>query len=70
MLTLRGMSSTVFTVRLDTECCKVMFAAKGHNCLPMVQGRLPAEQRRVAGPRPGGRFAAAGRRRSTPLGGG
>lgn len=84
MLTLRGISSTVFTVRLDTKCCNVMFAATGHNfryvvrrSLPMVsqpfqvvRGCLPAQGGHIAGARPGARLAAARRRWLTPLGGG
>ena len=31
MLTLSGVSSTVLTVRLDTKCCNIMFAASSRN---------------------------------------
>ena len=36
MLTLRGISSTVLTVRLDTKCCIVMFATTGHHFRSLV----------------------------------
>lgn len=84
MLTLRGISSTVFAVRLDTKCCNIMFTTMGHSFLQVFQThfhvfwrhlqvfrrRFPAEQGQVAGPRRDPRRAAAGRRWSTPLGGG
>ena len=77
MLTLRGISSTVFTVRLDTKCCNIMFAAIDHDLVQVVRkrfqtvrGRFATEQGQSAGPRRVGRSAAAGRRWLTPLGSG
>lgn len=70
MLTPQGISSTVFTVRLDTTCYNIMFAVIRHNPFPMIPRRLLTEQGHIAGPPPGARFAAAGRRWLTPLGGG
>ena len=69
MLTLRGISSTVLTVRLDTKCCIVMFATTGHHFRYLV-GPLSMSFGGAFLRRGAGRFAAARGRWMTPLGGG
>ena len=58
MLTLRRISSTVATVRLDTKWCS-MFAVTGHGWFHVEQ-RFHMVQWRIAARRLGGRGAGAG----------